>query len=73
MNENLTQQFANFVQHRAPQDAEAILTNTSSPEIAAQREALAREFVKEQVEPGLMCLSTGKKASEEYGWGVRWW
>lgn len=36
MNENLTQQFANFVQHRAPQDAEAILTNTSSPEIAAQ-------------------------------------
>ncbi|MBL2282598.1 hypothetical protein ELI89_30045, partial [Klebsiella pneumoniae] len=49
--ENLTQQFANFVQHRAPQDAEAILTNTSSPEIAAQREALAREFVKEQVEP----------------------
>ncbi|HBT8445391.1 TPA: conjugal transfer mating pair stabilization protein TraG [Klebsiella pneumoniae] len=51
MNENLTQQFANFVQHRAPQDAEAILTNTSSPEIAAQREALAREFVKAQVEP----------------------
>ncbi|HID4504962.1 TPA: conjugal transfer mating-pair stabilization protein TraG [Klebsiella pneumoniae] len=51
MNENLTQQFANFVQHRAPQDAEAILTNTSSPEIAAQREALVREFVKEQVEP----------------------
>ncbi|MEX7604803.1 conjugal transfer mating-pair stabilization protein TraG, partial [Klebsiella pneumoniae] len=51
MNVNLTQQFANFVQHRAPQDAEAILTNTSSPEIAAQREALAREFVKEQVEP----------------------
>ncbi len=51
MNENLTQQFANFVQHRAPQDAEAILTNTSSPEIAAQREALAREFVKVQVEP----------------------
>ncbi|MBR7282013.1 conjugal transfer protein TraG, partial [Klebsiella pneumoniae] len=51
MNENLTQQFANFVQHRAPQNAEAILTNTSSPEIAAQREALAREFVKEQVEP----------------------
>ena len=51
MNENLTQQFANFVQHRAPQDAEAILTNTSSPEIAAQREALARECGKEQVEP----------------------
>lgn len=51
MNENLTQQFASFVQQRAPQEAATILTNTSSPEVAAQREALAREFVKEQVEP----------------------
>ena len=51
MNENLTQQFANFVQKNAPQNAEAILTDTSSPEIAAQREQLAREFVKQQVEP----------------------
>ncbi|WP_058914103.1 conjugal transfer mating-pair stabilization protein TraG [Entomohabitans teleogrylli] len=51
MSENLTQQFANFVQQRVPQNAEAILTNTSSPEVAAQREALAREFVKSQVEP----------------------
>ena len=51
MSENLTQQFANFVQQRSPQNAEAILTNTSSPEVAAQRESLAREFVKEQVEP----------------------
>ncbi|MVT05872.1 conjugal transfer protein TraG [Enterobacter sp. 10-1] len=51
MSENLTQQFANFVQQRSPQNAEAILTNTSSPEVAAQREALAREFVKAQVEP----------------------
>lgn len=51
MNENLTQQFAHFVQQRSPENAEAILTNTSSPEVAAQREALAREFVKAQVEP----------------------
>lgn len=51
MSENLTQQFANFVQQRSPQNAEVILTNTSSPEVAAQREALAREFVKAQVEP----------------------
>ncbi|EPD4094347.1 conjugal transfer mating-pair stabilization protein TraG [Klebsiella grimontii] len=51
MNENLTQQFAHFVQQRSPQNAEAILTNTSSPEVAAQREELAREFVKAQVEP----------------------
>lgn len=51
MSENLTQQFANFVQKQAPQNAEAILTDTSSPEIAAQREALARDFVKSLVEP----------------------
>lgn len=51
MSENLTQQFANFVQQRSPQNAESILTDTSSPEVAAQREALAREFVKAQVEP----------------------
>ncbi len=51
MSENLTQQFANFVHRQAPQNAEAILTDTSSPEIAAQRETLAREFVKNQVEP----------------------
>lgn len=51
MSENLTQQFVNFVQKQAPQNAEAILTDTSSPEIAAQREALARDFVKSQVEP----------------------
>ncbi|WP_332624317.1 conjugal transfer mating-pair stabilization protein TraG [Klebsiella grimontii] len=51
MSENLTQQFASFVQQRAPRNASEILTNTTSPEIAAQREALAREFVKAQVEP----------------------
>ena len=51
MNENLTQQFASFVQQRDPHNASNILTNTTSPEIAAQREALAREFVKAQVEP----------------------
>ncbi|HHA1672046.1 TPA: conjugal transfer mating-pair stabilization protein TraG [Enterobacter roggenkampii] len=51
MSENLTQQFANFVQKQAPQNAEAILTDTGSPDIAAQREALAREFVKTQIAP----------------------
>lgn len=50
MNESLTQQFANFVRVQAPQNAETVLTNTSSPEIAAQRETLARDFVKTHVE-----------------------
>lgn len=49
--ENLNQQFANFVTQRAPQNAEQILTNTSSPEVAAQREQLVREFVRENVTP----------------------
>lgn len=34
MSEDLSQQFAQYVMKHAPQDAEAILTNTSSPEIA---------------------------------------
>lgn len=33
MSEDLSQQFAQYVMKHAPQDAEAILTNTSSPEI----------------------------------------
>ncbi len=37
----------------APQDAEAILTNTSSPEIAERRRAMAWSFVQEQVQPGV--------------------
>lgn len=51
MNENLTQQFASFVKQRSPNNADIILTNSNSPEISAQRETLAREFVKAQVEP----------------------
>ncbi|PAU99452.1 conjugal transfer protein TraG [Arsenophonus sp. ENCA] len=51
MSENLTQQFANYVSQHAPQQAEQILTDTNSPEMAAEREALAREFVQQQVTP----------------------
>lgn len=45
MSEDLSQQFVNYVQKHAPQDAEAILTNTSSPEIAERRRAMAWSFV----------------------------
>ncbi|ELF6713977.1 conjugal transfer mating pair stabilization protein TraG [Salmonella enterica] len=51
MSEDLSQQFVNYVQKHAPQDAEAILTNTSSPEIAERRRAMAWSFVQEQVQP----------------------
>ncbi|ELE8607982.1 conjugal transfer mating pair stabilization protein TraG [Salmonella enterica] len=53
MREDLSQQFVNFVQKHAPQDAENILTNTSSPEVAERRRAMAWAFVQEQVQPGV--------------------
>ncbi|EDT1279476.1 conjugal transfer mating pair stabilization protein TraG [Salmonella enterica] len=53
MSEDLSQQFVNFVQKHAPQDADNILTNTSSPEVAERRRAMAWAFVQEQVQPGV--------------------
>ncbi|EKO4980933.1 conjugal transfer mating pair stabilization protein TraG [Salmonella enterica] len=53
MSEDLSQQFVNYVQKHAPQDAESILTNTSFPEIAERRRAMAWSFVQEQVQPGV--------------------
>lgn len=53
MSEDLSQQFVNYVQKHAPEDAESILTNTSSPEIAERRRAMAWSFVQEQVQPGV--------------------
>ncbi|ECW9135872.1 conjugal transfer mating pair stabilization protein TraG [Salmonella enterica] len=53
MSEDLSQQFAQYVMKHAPQDAEAILTNTSSPEIAERRRAMAWSFVQQQVRPGV--------------------
>ncbi|HAW3448828.1 TPA: conjugal transfer mating pair stabilization protein TraG [Escherichia coli] len=53
MSEDLSQQFAQYVMKHAPQDAEAILTNTSSPDIAERRRAMAWSFVQEQVQPGV--------------------
>ena len=49
--ENLDQQFANFVQQHAPQNALQILSDTASPEVAAERNALVKAFVQSQVEP----------------------
>ncbi|GCR95706.1 conjugal transfer mating-pair stabilization protein TraG [Escherichia coli] len=53
MSEDLSQQFAQYVMKHAPQDSEAILTNTTSPEIAERRRAMAWSFVQEQVQPGV--------------------
>ncbi|HBH5402971.1 TPA: conjugal transfer mating pair stabilization protein TraG [Escherichia coli] len=53
MSEDLSQQFAQYVMKHAPQDSEAILTNTTSPEIAERRRAMAWSFVQEQVQLGV--------------------
>lgn len=53
INSTFDQQFANYVSEKSPANASDILTNTSSPEIARQREQLAREFVDERLRPML--------------------
>lgn len=61
MSQNLTQQFANFVRERAPQEADNLLTDAGSPDVAAKREELAREFVRAQVTPKVDAdYTTGK-------------
>lgn len=60
MSEDLSQQFAQYVMKHAPQDAEAILTNTSSPEIAERRRAMARSFVQEQIQLVLIMLAESR-------------
>ncbi|HBI6868989.1 TPA: conjugal transfer mating pair stabilization protein TraG [Enterobacter cancerogenus] len=53
INEDLNQQFAQYVRAQAPHDADTLLTDTSSSEIAAKRRELAWSFVQSQVQPGL--------------------
>ena len=53
VNEDLNQQFAQYVRKQAPHDADTLLTDTGSPEIAAKRRELAWSFVQSQVQPGL--------------------
>ncbi|VDZ51122.1 conjugal transfer mating pair stabilization protein TraG [Serratia odorifera] len=61
MRENLSQQFAQYVMQRSPDDAGNILTGHSS-EAASTRQQLAREFVRDQVAPQ---VDTQYKASGE--------
>ncbi len=50
MRENLSQQFAQYVMDKAPNDAGNILTGQSQDAVAA-RQSLARDFVRDQVAP----------------------
>lgn len=53
INEDLNQQFAQYVRKQAPHDADTLLTDTSSPEVANKRRELAWSFVQEQVQPDI--------------------
>lgn len=69
MSEDLSQQFVNYVNKHSPQDAEAILTNTSSPEMAEKRRALAWSFVQEQIQPGVNASYSSAKSELGQGMG----
>ncbi|MDY3567808.1 conjugal transfer mating-pair stabilization protein TraG [Enterobacter hormaechei] len=53
INEDLNQQFAQYVRRQAPHDADKLLTDAASPEVADKRRALAWSFVQEQVQPAV--------------------
>ncbi|ECE6502262.1 conjugal transfer protein TraG [Salmonella enterica subsp. salamae] len=53
VNEDLNQQFAQYVRKQAPHDADSLLTDTVSPEVAAKRRELAWSFVQSQVQPSV--------------------
>ena len=53
INEDLNQQFAQYVRRQAPHDADKLLTDTASPEVADKRRELAWSFVQEQVQPAV--------------------
>lgn len=46
---NYTQEFVGYVQDKAPERAEAILTETANPAVRADREQLAEQFVEEKL------------------------
>lgn len=53
IDQNLDQQFANYVMEKAPGQAETLLSDTGSASVAAEREALAQSFIQERVLPQL--------------------
>ena len=53
INEDLNQQFAQYVRRQAPHDADKLLTDTASPEVADKRRELAWSFVQELVQPAV--------------------
>jgi conjugal transfer mating pair stabilization protein TraG len=61
IDQNLDQQFANYVAQNAPGEADALLTDTSSPAVAARREQLAQAFMQERVMPEMKAMWQGNR------------
>ncbi|EHF4936975.1 conjugal transfer mating pair stabilization protein TraG [Enterobacter hormaechei] len=61
--QNYDQMFASYVSQKAPGRAQTVLSDTGSPEIAAEREQLVHEFMKERVLPQLEQQYRSNKAS----------
>ncbi|EAW2451570.1 conjugal transfer protein TraG [Salmonella enterica subsp. diarizonae] len=60
INSNFDQQFANYVMQKSG-NAEAILSDTSSPEVAAERQKLAQSFVQDKMLPQIQAEYHGHK------------
>lgn len=62
INSNFDQQFANYVMQKSG-NAEAVLTDTASPEVATQRQNLAKSFVQEKMLPQIEAEYHGHRAN----------
>nr|WP_241391225.1 MULTISPECIES: conjugal transfer mating-pair stabilization protein TraG [Serratia]ULG12064.1 conjugal transfer protein TraG [Serratia entomophila]ULG12417.1 conjugal transfer protein TraG [Serratia entomophila]ULG15886.1 conjugal transfer protein TraG [Serratia proteamaculans]ULG18364.1 conjugal transfer protein TraG [Serratia proteamaculans]ULG19026.1 conjugal transfer protein TraG [Serratia proteamaculans] len=68
INSNFDQQFANYVMQKSG-NAEAVLTDTASPEVATERQNLANSFVQEKMLPQIKAEYHGHK--ENLGSGMK--
>ncbi|WP_274371323.1 conjugal transfer mating-pair stabilization protein TraG [Morganella morganii] len=59
---NFDQQFVNYVMEKAPDSADRILSDTSSPDVARERDALAKSFAEERIVPQLESEHVANKA-----------
>lgn len=59
---NFDQQFVNYVMEKTPGSADRILSDTSSPDVARERDALAKSFAEERIVPQLESEHAANKA-----------
>lgn len=59
---NFDQQFVNYVMEKTPGSANRILSDTSSPDVARERDALAKSFAEERIVPQLESEHAANKA-----------